>query len=140
VRHDTVKRFCAKFPIGGSGCWGWEAAKDTTGYGRFWDGSRVVPAHRVSYELFVGPITEGLHIDHLCRNRGCVNPSHLEPVTQRENMMRGVSPAAAANRRTSCVHGHEYTAENTYLWRGSRHCMTCRRGVDRARSLRAASR
>ena len=75
-------------------CWEWAGAHDNHGYSKTSFEYRDMAAHRVAYELVVGPIPEGLTIDHLCRNRGCVNPAHLEPVTQRENTLRGVSPAA----------------------------------------------
>ena len=77
--------------------------------------------HRKMYELLVGPIPEGLDIDHLCRNRACGNPAHLEAVTRSVNLMRGVNRA-----RTQCIHGHEYTDKNTYIFRGSRLCRKCR--------------
>ena len=82
-------------------------------------------AHRVSYELFRGPIPDGLQIDHLCRIRHCVNPDHLEAVTQRENILRGTSPSAKAAARDACINGHPYTPENTKLFRGDRQCRTC---------------
>jgi hypothetical protein len=76
----------------GEGCWLWEGAINSQGYGNFWDGVRFVKAHRFAYECLIGEIPEGLTIDHLCRVRHCVNPSHLEPVTMRENFLRGDRP------------------------------------------------
>ena len=88
------------------------------------------PAHRVAYELMRGPIPDGLTLDHLCRNVGCVNPDHLEPVTMKENILRGYSPAAQAARRDECAHGHAYTPENTYRYaNGSRRCRICQRAA-----------
>jgi hypothetical protein len=96
-------------------------------------------AHRIAYELFIGPIPNGLHIDHLCRNRGCVNPVHLEPVTQQENMLRGYAPSAVSHRANRCHRGHEFTPENTYIkhrpnGRIKRDCKECARMRDRVRN------
>ena len=89
-------------------------------------------AHRVVYEALVGPIPDGLWIDHLCRNRSCVNPDHLEPVTPKENIRRGVK---SKRNWTACPKGHTYTPDNTY-WRptGQRRCRDC--GAARAREYR----
>lgn len=105
----------------GRDCWNWPARVDRDGYGRvMWNG-RSCLAHRVAYEVMSGPIPDGLQLDHLCRNRACVNPAHLEPVTQAENAARGVYA-----RQTHCVAGHEYTPENTYLRpNGNRDCRAC---------------
>ena len=110
-------------------CWYWALAYDVKGYGRAWFSGRQHKAHRLVYELLIGKIPEGLELDHLCRNRLCVNPSHLEPVSHAENVRRG--KAGRHHRsKTHCVNGHEYTPENTYLrptqLKGLRDCRKCR--------------
>lgn len=88
---------------------------------------KTASAHRVSYEAFIGPVPDGLILDHLCRVRHCVNPWHLEPVTGTENVLRGVGPTAINARKTHCIHGHPFDDRNTILdGRGYRHCLTCR--------------
>lgn len=122
-------------------CWTWDLQHDHNGYAlvRLSNPRRTARVHRVLYEFLVGPIPDGMELDHLCRNRGCVNPAHLEPVTHRENMLRGDTVAATNARATHCKHGHEFTAANTY-WRpdGDRDCRCCR--ADRSRALRAKRR
>lgn len=105
------------------GCWTWLSARDRHGYGRIGlTNGRAVLAHRVAYELVIGPIPSGMVLDHLCRNPPCVNPAHLEVVTQAENMRR----AAAAI--THCPRGHAYDEANTYRNpSGDRICRTCTR-------------
>lgn len=97
----------------GTGCWLWRGNVND-GYGRFEPrraGKRVsVRAHRWAYEHFVGPIPAGLHLDHLCRYRLCVNPSHLEPVTNEENNRRSESLSAHNLRKTACERGHAFEA------------------------------
>jgi hypothetical protein len=108
------------------GCWLWTAAT-WDGYGKFFADGRKHPAHRFSYELAVGPVPDGLELDHLCRNRACVNPSHLEPVSKLENWARGASPGAVAARTSMCMRGHPRTPEHARLSGNRWLCLTCRR-------------
>lgn len=126
VLLDLPERIRARVAPKGP-CWEWSGAK-TKGYGHLSHRGRQVYAHRLVYELLVGPIPAGLEIDHLCRNPPCVNPSHLEPVTHRENLLRGVGIVAACARKTHCLRGHEFTADNTIRRKnGKRSCWKCRR-------------
>ena len=126
MEPKDLERFTSKYTEDPeSGCWVWHGSRTPLGYGRFWFG-RGQQAHRVSYEYHVGPIPEGLHIDHLCRNTSCVNPDHLEPVTPRENILRGIGVSAKNARKIHCPVGHPYTPENTYIApNGSRKCKRC---------------
>lgn len=121
---DKVANICA----GPDDCWEWDGARNRHGYGVFSNRTlgRTFAAHRFAYEDRVGPIPDGLQLDHLCRNPPCVNPAHLEPVTGIENLRRGRSLTHMAER-THCKNGHEYTPENTYRppsYRG-RMCRAC---------------
>jgi hypothetical protein len=115
----------------GSSCWEWTGYTDSNGYGRLKLGGRISVSratHRIAYELLVGPIAEGLELDHLCRNRRCCNPLHLEPVTHRENMRRSDGIVGRKARQTHCKRGHEFTDQNTYRRPdGCRVCRTCAR-------------
>lgn len=117
-------------------CWEWTAYIDPAGYGRFRLRTHSAYAHRVSYELLVGPIPDGLTLDHLCRNTRCVNPDHLEPVTQGENSRRARRFASrSAAPRTHCKRGHAFDLANTYHGPRGRNCRECNRlAVDRYRS------
>lgn len=109
-------------------CWVWTGRAESNGYGRFTKThGHPVGAHRMAYELAVGPIPSELTIDHLCRNHICVNPEHLEAVTQQVNTLRGETSAAANTRKTHCPQGHPYDLLNTrYDKRGSRYCLRCK--------------
>lgn len=118
-------------------CWPWPLSRDK-GYGLTWVAGKLVKAHRAAYELLVGPIPPGLQIDHLCRNRACVNPSHMEPVTQHVNILRGVGFAAVNAIKTHCPQGHPYDETNTKISKkGRRHCRTCLRKQEAKRRQRA---
>ena len=115
-----MKRFWSKVEIASpTECWEWKASRKSHSYGLFHmgkKGSSMKQAHRVAYELTRGPIPEGLELDHLCRNRGCVNPFHMEAVTHHENVLRG------ALVKTHCLRGHERTPESVYANGNCKEC------------------
>lgn len=114
-------------------CWLWAGGTNAYGYGvvdKVIDRVRCrMQAHRVMYENVVGPIPKGLVIDHLCRVRACVNPDHMEVVTVRENVLRGVGLSAQYAKASHCVNGHEFTPENTRIYDGGRYCRACGRAT-----------
>jgi hypothetical protein len=126
----------------GDGCWEWLGSRHGKGYGHFAVRGTTtrMKAHRYSYELFRGPIPEGMTLDHLCRNRSCVNPSHLEPVTNRENILRGEGLAARCARQTHCKYGHPFDEANTVVTKRQRICRTCHRRNGRAGAARRRAR
>lgn len=121
------------------GCWHWIGATDDAGYGRFRSrehGTNM--AHRIAYLALAGPIPDGLSLDHLCRVRCCVNPDHLEPVTARENILRGYGRGANEARQTHCQHGHPLSGDNLYIKpNGRRQCRQCNR--DRVTAFRESA-
>ncbi len=133
----VLERFTAKYtPNPVTECWEWNACRDQHGYGLFRNDGQMRRAHRLAYQWLVGPIPEGLVLDHLCRVRHCVNPKHLEPVTMQVNVLRGLAPAAKNVSKTHCIKGHEFTEENTYVWRRKRNCRACMRLITIGRRKR----
>ncbi len=131
-RTSLRDRFLQKVVKESSGCWRWTGAIGSDGYGRIWAGPHQFKlAHRVSYELFRGhiPVVDerdrALVLDHLCRNRSCVNPEHLELVTHGENVHRGISPLIEANHTQTCVRGHSYAEHSLYRDGKRIYCRTC---------------
>jgi len=130
-----IQRFQEKYVIDATThCWNWTGST-SRGYGYIGNNGKIKRAARISYELFKSVILSSLEIDHLCRNILCVNPEHLEPVSHRENVLRGNGLAAQQARRSHCIHGHEFNSINTYLSPSGRkrECKVCRRTVDRRR-------
>lgn len=147
ARRSLAERFWAKVNKNGpvpehrpdlGPCWLWTGGRNGNDYGRIHKGGPSGPgamiyAHRVAWEFCIGPIPPGMEPDHLCRNHGCVNPAHLEPVTHRENVLRGTAPSARGARRTHCPQWHAYTRQNTKRSGGKRGCRTCHQAWDRRR-------
>lgn len=134
VTERVVRRFF-KHVTKTPGCWLFSAASSSP-YKRFMVDRVSVLAHRFAYSVLVGPIPKGLQIDHLCRNKACVNPAHLEAVTQRVNLLRAPTVVAANAAKTHCPAGHAYDA--VVVWRGatSRRCRACHSRNDRTSKLR----
>jgi HNH endonuclease len=147
------ERLFSRLVIDSSGCLLWTGNLDKYGYGRIQVGSRIngtnrmLTAYQVMYALFVGPVPDGLELDHLCRVRRCAAPDHLEPVTHRANLLRGNTLNARHSAATHCPQNHEYDLLNTYFtaegWRSCRACWTDsnrRRAAAKAAQRRALSR
>lgn len=137
-RSDPVARFWSRVDLESDphGCWLWTGARSGEGYGTFMVEGRTTLVHRFAYELLVGPIPDGLHIDHVrargCRNRNCVNPGHLEPVSLVENLMRGDTVSTRNAAKTHCPYGHDYDGRYP---NGYRYCRRC--AAERQRRHRA---
>ncbi|WP_078659801.1 HNH endonuclease signature motif containing protein [Streptomyces graminis] len=125
-----------------SGCWVYTGAGNGIGYAQVWYRGKNHYAHRIAYQLFVGEIPDGLELDHVkesgCRYRSCINPKHLEAVTRQENMHRAAVGIHNAIK-THCPKGHEYTPENTQVYRGMRRCRACDRERNRKRRENACT-
>lgn len=110
-----------------NGCWQWLGSQGAKGYAQWHIAGKIIYVHRYAYNVLVGEIPPELIIDHLCRNRSCVNPEHIELVTQRENILRGIGLAAQGSVATHCPQGHPYDDQNTYIYQGRRYCRACGR-------------
>jgi 5-methylcytosine-specific restriction endonuclease McrA len=136
-----IERFHARVDVNPSGCWLWRGAVMTNGYPVMSLGKRSTKmlAHRYAFEQFRGPIPSGFDVTRICRSTTCVNPLHMEAVPHRESLLRGPTSIPALRvSQTHCVHGHEFTAENTWIHRGCRECRTCVRARKRAARRRFA--
>lgn len=137
-REKIIRRFMSYVSHTPFGCWEWRGARNAKGYGAFKFNRTTLPAHRAAHILWKSRVPNGLQVDHVCNNRSCVNPEHLQLVTQYQNKILGKIRRA---RATHCANGHELSEENLVLWMlkasGFRGCLTCRRKSDRERqSLR----
>lgn len=131
---DLPARLTEKISVDADGCWNWTGCTQPNGYGKSYHERRTWLAHRLTYSLLIGPIPDGLVVDHLCRNTHCVNPSHLEAVTQQINNSRSASLSAQQARRTHCPSGHPLSGDNLYQYKNKRDCLTCRRARSRRRA------
>ena len=123
-----LERFWDKVIVdNNSGCWNFNSM-NRNGYGRIKINRKIFSAHRFAYEVNKGKIPSGLTLDHLCKNRSCVNPEHLEPVTLKENILRGTSPQANNAKKSTCINGHPLTGKNLYInpASGQRVCRACK--------------
>lgn len=135
---DDIKKFCSVSKVnfyGGTPCVEWDSERlNAGGYGYACEGRKTINAHRYVYIRVMGPVPGNLPLDHLCKNRRCVNVLHLEPVTTRENVMRSTCPCSLNAKKTTCKHGHPLSGENCYLMpnkygRTWRSCKVCRRAA-----------
>lgn len=138
-RSVMINRMVDKLKFSEEGCWHWQASDNGSGYGIIWLHGRRRIAHRLFYQLLNGTIPDCLVVDHLCRNRRCLNPEHLEPVMPKENIQRGETGQKTGAWRkswTHCINGHEFTEENTLNHRRKnnrvyRVCLACAREKNR---------
>lgn len=138
VSPTFLERFWAKVDRSGE-CWEWRGSRQSQGYGMILGGQRQrILAHRASYILHAGPIGERLDLDHLCRNRACVRPEHLEPVTHRVNVRRGAS-GDISRSKTHCPQNHAYDETNTYHFDGRRYCKECNRAAQKKENRKRAT-
>lgn len=124
-RYFTPGTILTRYEVNPNGCWNWKGASWTRGYGVVIIGTKRYAAHRYFYLKLRGEIPKDKVIDHLCRNRNCVNPNHMEIVTNRENVLRGIGLAAINAKKESCKWGHELIEANIYRRGNKRHCKIC---------------
>lgn len=135
---DPLAKILSNIDVGF--CWEWNRKLNNRGYGVTNVNKKRWYVHRLMWTLMVGPIPDGMEIDHMCRNRACCNPEHLDLVTGQVNTLRGVSPASSHAKRDECSYGHEYTAETMHVVRGARRCRICERRRDKERYERKKAR
>ena len=136
---SAIERFRSKIRVTENGCHEWTGGRSRDGYGKFYEGDRLHLAHRWSWQQANGAVPSPLELDHLCRNRACVNPAHLEPVTRRTNVLRGIGITAQNAAKTACPKGHPYAGANLYVNpAGGRVCRECQR--QKAAAYRARQR
>jgi hypothetical protein len=133
----TLAERIEKYVVRAPGCWTWAASHKPSGYAQIWGKGTMLFVHRWMYEQVHGAIPEGFQIDHLCRNRGCINPDHLEAVTARINILRSDAPGAKAVRTGFCKRGHPFSGDNVYVRpsSGTRRCKKCH-ALDRMKRYR----
>ena len=119
-----LKKFWSRIKVVNN-CWEWQGGIKMDGYGSFYWNKKQYPSHRIAYQILRGNVPEGLELGHLCRNRKCCNPEHLEPVTHHQNLMRGNTIIAINSRKTHCPQGHPYNGDNLIIKHGSRVCRIC---------------
>jgi hypothetical protein len=141
IEVDLLRRIFARVNFNGpvpehdpslGNCWVCIRSVKPNGYASITYKGKTANVHRLAFVMLVGDIPDGLELDHLCRNRACIRPYHLEPVTRLENQVRGEGFVAMHVRKTHCKNGHAFSTENTYVHRGHRYCRACRK-INKAR-------
>jgi hypothetical protein len=128
---NLLRYLWSRLRVAPNGCWIWTRSTTHAGYGQFRCDGTMKYSHRAMYEVLRGAIPAHLELDHICRNRRCCNPDHLEPVSHRENILRGCSPIALFAKAEHCIYGHAFTPENTIHVQGGRRCRECKKQRDR---------